>query len=390
MDLIDTLVIGAGQSGLATAHALGQQEIAPVLLEAGDAPTGAWPNYYDSLTLFSPARYSALPGMPFPGEPDRYPHRDEVIAYLAAYAERLDADLRTGHRVQTLTHDDGIFTAHLADGRALHARTVVAATGGFTNPHRPALPGLDTFTGTVLHAADYRRPEPLTGQRVIVVGGGNSAIQIAVELAERARVTVTTRGRLRFAPQRPLGRDLHFWYTITGLDTAPIGRFLTHPPTVPVLDTGRYRRAITGGRPDHRPMFARLDGDRVHWSDGTTEQVDAIILATGYRPALDYLTGLNLLDQHGHPRHRSGIATSLPGLGFVGLEWQRSLSSASIRGVGRDAARIASSLAKVAGSPNPVFPQVVLDAAAKRKAGTKNDLPLTGLDLPDGPRESTS
>lgn len=341
MDLIDTLVIGAGQSGLATAHALRQHEITPVVLEAGEAPTGAWPGYYDSLTLFSPARHSALPGMPFPGDGNRYPHRDEVIAYLAAYAEHLDADLRTGHRVHTLEHRDGMFITHLADGRTLHARTVVAATGSFNNPYTPALPGLDTFTGTVLHAADYRRPEPFTSQRVLVVGGGNSAIQIAVELAEHARVTVATRGPLRFAPQRPLGRDLHFWYAITGLDTAPIGRFLTHPPTVPILDTGRYRRAITEGRPDHRPMFARLDGDRVHWSDGTSEAADAVILATGYRPALGYLNGLDLIDAQGHPRHRGGIATGLPGLGFVGLEWQRSLSSASIRGVGRDAARIA-------------------------------------------------
>lgn len=348
MDLIDTLVIGAGQSGLATAHALCERGIAPVVLEAGDAPTGSWPGYYDSLTLFSPARYSALPGLPFPGDGDRYPHRDEVVAYLAAYAERLDADIRTGHHVRELEHRGGVFTARLADGRTLAARTVVAATGGFTNPHRPHLPGLDAFTGTVLHAADYTRPETFAGQRILVVGGGNTAVQIAVELAEHARTTITTRGRLRFAPQRPLGRDLHFWYTITGLDTAPVGRLLTRPPTVPVLDTGRYRTAIAAGRPDHRPLFTRLDGDRVHWGDGTTETVDVVLLATGYRPALDYLTGLDVLDPDGHPRHRYGLATAMPGLGFVGLEWQRSLSSASLRGVGRDAARVATSLAATA------------------------------------------
>jgi putative flavoprotein involved in K+ transport len=345
MDLIDTLVIGAGQSGLATAHALRKHGMEPVVLEAGDAPTGSWPRYYESLTLFSPARYSALPGMPFPGDPDRYPHRDEVIDYLAAYAKELDADIRTGHHVRAIEHHDGIFTAQLTDGRALHARTVVAATGGFANPYRPALPGLGSFTGTVLHAAEYQRPKPFAGQRVLVVGGGNSAVQVATELAEHARVTVTTRGRLRFAPQRPLGRDLHFWYAATGLDSVPIGRFLTHPPTVPVLDTGRYRAAIAAGQPDHRPMFTSLETDQVHWSNGTSEHVDALILATGYRPALDYLTGLDILDTDGHLRHRGGLALGQPGLAFVGLEWQRSLSSASLRGVGRDAARIARPLA---------------------------------------------
>ncbi|MCD0443668.1 NAD(P)/FAD-dependent oxidoreductase [Glycomyces sp. A-F 0318] len=345
MDLIDTLVIGAGQSGLATARALLARGLAPVVLEAGEAATGSWPRYYDSLTLFSPALYSSLPGMPFPGDPDRHPHRDEVVAYLAAYAERLDADIRTGHYVRAVEQAEGIFTARLADGRTLRARTVVAATGGFANPYRPGLPGLDTFTGTVLHAAEYTRPEPFAGQRVLVVGGGNTAVQIGVELARHAQATVATRGRLRFAPQRPLGRDLHFWYTITGLDAAPVGRLLTRPPTVPVLDDGRYRAAVAAGRPDHRPMFTRLDGDRVHWGDGTTETVDAVILATGYRPALDYLTGLDVLDADGHPRHRGGLATAVPGLGFVGLEWQRSLSSASLRGVGRDAARVAKPLA---------------------------------------------
>ncbi|GAA2143177.1 flavin-containing monooxygenase [Glycomyces algeriensis] len=347
MDLIDTLVIGAGQSGLATAHTLRKHGIDPIVLEAGDAPTGAWPKYYQSLTLFSPARYSALPGMPFPGDPDRYPHRDEVIDYLAAYAKELDADIRTGHHVRDLEHANGIFTARLADGRAFHARTVVAATGGFTNPYRPALPGLEGFNGRVMHAADYQRPEPFAGQRVLVIGGGNSAVQIATELAEHAHVTVTTRGRLRFAPQRPFGRDLHFWYTVTGLDAAPVGRFLAHPPTVPVLDTGRYREALAAGRPEHRPMFTTLEADQVIWSDGTSEHVDALILATGYRPALDYLTALDVVDAEGHPRHRGGLSTDVPGLGFVGLEWQRSLSSASIRGVGRDAARVVRSLASL-------------------------------------------
>jgi putative flavoprotein involved in K+ transport len=95
-------------------------------------------------------------------------------------------------------------------------------------------------------------------------------------------------------------------------------------------------------------VFTALEGDRVHWADDTSEAVDALILATGYRPALDYLTGLGVLDSEGHPRHRAGLAVDLPGLGFVGLEWQRSLASASLRGVGRDAARIARPLAAMA------------------------------------------
>ncbi|MFD8604276.1 hypothetical protein ACFV1S_19715 [Streptomyces globisporus] len=162
--------------------------------------------------------------------------------------------------------------------------------GTFGRPHRPALPGLAEFTGQVLHAAEYRSPVPFTGGRPAVVGAGNSAVQIAAEPAGTARVMLATRGPVQCAAQRILGRDLHFWTARTGLDTTPLGRLLRRPPRQPVLDDGRYRTA---------------------------------------------------LDADGSPRHREGLATGVPGLAFVGLEWQRNLSSNSLRGVGRDTERIA-------------------------------------------------
>ncbi len=243
MEHVDVAVIGGGQSGLATAHALLQQDLQPVVLEASDRPTGSWPQYNDSLTLFSPARYSSLPGMPFPGaDPDRYPHRDEVAAYLTAYAASLNVDVRTGRRVSVVRRTSGGFEVELESGERMTARAVVAASGTFGRPHRPALPGLRGFTGTVLHAADYRHPEPFAGQRVIAVGAGNSAVQIAAELARTARVTLASRTPVRFARQRTLGRDLHFRLRHTSLDTTPLGRLLREPPTQLVIDDGRYRQ----------------------------------------------------------------------------------------------------------------------------------------------------
>lgn len=345
---IDTLVIGGGQAGLATAHALRRAGRAAVVLEAGPEPVGSWPHYYDSLTLFSPARYSSLPGTPFPGDPDRYPHRDEVVDYLRRYAKNLDADIRVNHRVAAAHHADDHWHVTTGDG-TLHARNLVAATGYFGHPRRPELPH---YTGTALHAAEYRNPAPFAGHRVIVVGAGNSAVQIAADLAPHARVTLASRAPVAFTRQRPLGRDIHFWSTISGLDALPIGPYLRTPPRSPVFDDGRYQAAVT----DRRPLFTHARGTTVTWTDATTEHVDTIIFATGYRPHLAWLNHPRSADQ---PRsdqrsgvtHRRGLAPA-PGLAHVGLEWQRSLASATLRGVARDAAYVVRRLGKEGGNWN--------------------------------------
>jgi putative flavoprotein involved in K+ transport len=340
----EAIVIGGGQSGLAAAWALQRRGITPVVLEAGEEPVGSWPRYYESLTLFSPARYSSLPGRPFPGDPNHYPKRDEVVDYLRGYAKHLDAEIRTGARVTAVQRDNGRYTVSTDDGENLTAAMVIAASGGFGRHYRPTLPGLDAFTGRVLHAGEYREPRTFAGQRIVVVGAGNSAVQIAVELAETANVTLATRKPIHYVPQRPLGRDVHFWLTVSGIDTAPIGPLVKHPPTQPVLDIGTYRAAVRRGRPDRRPMFVGAEGDCIVWTDGRPEHVDTVLLATGYRPNVGYLASLGALDATGLPLHRSGLATTHSGLAFVGLELQRSFSSATVRGVARDAAYVVNRL----------------------------------------------
>ncbi|MFF4418650.1 flavin-containing monooxygenase [Streptosporangium sp. NPDC001559] len=339
------LIIGAGQSGLAAAHAALEHGLHPVLLEASARAAGSWPRYYDSLTLFSPARYSHLPGLPFGGDGDRYPHRDEVAAYLERYAAALadrGAQIRTGTRVNRVEAGEELdeggrgFAVRLEGGEEVSAPVLIAASGAFARPHRPALAGLETFTGRVLHAADYRCPAMLAAEHVVVVGAGNSAIQIAHELAAHTRVTLATRAPIRFAAQRPLGRDLHFWFRLSGFDRLPLAR-ADAPPAVPVLDDGRYRRALRQGRYVRRAMFTRLDGQEVVWADGRRERADALLLATGYRPDLGYLAALGALRGDGRPHQRAGLSLTHPGLGFLGLEWQRTPSSNTLRGVGADA-----------------------------------------------------
>jgi len=342
----DVLIVGAGQAGLASARAVARAGLHPVVLEASERVGGSWSSYYDSLTLFSPARFSELPGFRFGGDPDHYPHRDEVIAYLRAFADTLDAQVHTNTRVDHLKATGAPggrsrFVAHTATGHTFEGVGLVAATGGFSRPYTPEVPGLGSFTGTAIHASDYQTPEPFAGQRVVVIGAGNSAVQVAVELAESAEVTLATREPLKFANPILLGRDLHWWMVTSGLDSLPIGRWLPRLPKQPVVDKdGNYSAAIAAGRPSRRPMFTAVEDDHLTWADGSTERVDALIFATGYRPALDFLAATGALDPEGAPRHRSGLSTTVPGLGYVGMEWQRSFSSATLRGVARDAAYV--------------------------------------------------
>lgn len=343
----DTLIIGAGQAGLAAAYHLQRAGKAFMLLEAGDHPVGSWPHYYDSLRLFSPARFSSLPGLPFTGDPERYPTRDEVIAYLDAYATHFAFPICFGARVVQVTQTDGLFTVLTADHQRLQAHSLIAATGSFSRPHLPTLPGQQRFQGEIIHSVAYRSPAPFTGKRVIVVGAGNSAIQVAAELAQVATVTLATREPVRFVQQRPKGRDIHFWWWLTGFDRfrldLPVGAWLERQANGKgprVLDTGVYQAALAAGKPEPRPLFTHFTEEGVVWDNGSREQIDAVIFATGYRPNLAYLAGLGAVDAEGRVQQKHGVSLTVPGLFFVGLSNQRTFASATLRGVGADAALV--------------------------------------------------
>lgn len=341
------LIVGGGQSGLAAARAARDHALEPVVLEAGSKPAGSWPGYYESLRLFSPRRYSSFPGYPFPGAPEDYPRRDEVVSYLVGYADWLGVEIRTSTRVSQVTAQTGAgFTAVLADGGSVTGEAVVAASGSFASPHTPDVPGQEEFAGRVLHVAQYQSPEPYAGQRVLVVGAGNSAIQVAHELTHTARVSLAVRDQVRFAPQKVAGRDLHWWLARTGADRLPptiLNRIVTGTP---VIDTGTYRAAVASGQLEERRMFTAFTPDGVLWPDGSREQVDTVIFATGYRPHLPYMATLGVLNEAGLPLHEQGVSTVLPGLGYLGLELQRSFSSNTLRGVHRDAAHVVTALSR--------------------------------------------
>lgn len=184
-----------------------------------------------------------------------------------------------------------------------------------------------------------------------MVGAGNTAVQVAVELADVAQATLATRRPVKLVAQRPLGVDVHYWTRWSGLEAVPSGR--RGISTVRVLDDGRYAAALAAGRPDWRPMFTRFTPDGVYWADGTVEDVDAVILATGYRPDMDYLAGASALDGGGWPVHCRGVSRTVPRLGYVGLPGQTGFASATVRGVGADARRVVHHLTRALRSDSP-------------------------------------
>ena len=270
---LDVVVIGGGQAGLALGWHLQQHGLDFLIIDEQARPGGNWRNYYDSLQLFSPAEYSALPGLPFPGDPKSYPLRDEVVKYLEAYATKFRLPFQGGTRVVGVAQKEKVFEVRCDTGAIFTARSVVVASGGFSRPFTPSIPGLGGFSGTCLHSSAYRTPEPFTGQRVVVVGAANSAVQIAYELAGVAQVLLATREKIRFFPQRILGLDFHAWLKFTRLEQT---RWLSDQST-PVLDTGKYRKALDTGRFQRRGMFQQALPDGVVWPDGSTTQIDALI-----------------------------------------------------------------------------------------------------------------
>jgi putative flavoprotein involved in K+ transport len=333
-------VIGAGQAGLAIGQFLKRQGRRFVIFERAGAIAPAWRERWESLTLFTPRRYSALPGVPFPGDPDGYPTRDEVIAYLERYAETFELPIELNSEVDQLERDDDGRLRLGADGRTIAADQVVVATGPFQIPFVPK-PAEKLSPGVVqTHAVGYARSTDVPDGTVLVVGGGNTGFQIAKELSSTRNVVLSVGSRQKPLPQRLLGRDLFWWLTKTGILNKTVesrlGRKLRARDTLigssPGEMTERYGVEL-------RPRLVDADGRRVVFEDGSELEVDAVIWATGYRPDYSWIR-LPLFDENGSLRHRRGV-TDVRGLYFLGLTWQHTRGSALIGWVGDDAEFIA-------------------------------------------------
>ncbi|MDQ3866162.1 MAG: NAD(P)/FAD-dependent oxidoreductase [Actinomycetota bacterium] len=366
---LEVAVIGAGQAGLAIGYFLAGQGRGFVILDRAESVGAAWRERWESLTLFTPRRYNGLPGLPFPGDPDGYPNRDEVIAYLERYAETFDLPVELGSEVRRLTSRGGRFLLD-ADGKRIDAEQVVVATGPFQAPSVPAI--ADRLAPEIFqtHSTGYRRPSDVPDGTVLVVGGGNTGFQIAKELSATHAVHLSVGSRQTPLPQRILGRDVFWWLTksrvlSTTVDSR-LGQRLQHRDTLigssPRELERRYGVVL-------KPRTVDAEGRTVRFADGSALAVDAVIWATGYRSDHAWIE-LSVFADRGRVRHRRGV-TDISGLYFLGLTWQHTRGSALLGWVKDDAEFIAHQIETLAAGERRAAVASPEDGSERRRQQSK-------------------
>jgi indole-3-pyruvate monooxygenase len=369
---LPALIIGAGPAGLATAACLKQRGVDALVLEGSPSLASSWRHHYDRLHLHTVKEQSHLPGVPFAREMPRYPSRADVVAYLEGYAAHFGIEPRTGEPVNRVRAADGGFVVESARA-SYRARAVVIATGlnRAANPERIA--DQERFRGTLLHSAAYRNGDAFAGWRVLVVGAGNTGAEIALDLAERgAQPTLALRSPINVVPRDFLGmptqvtsirmRRLPLWLKdaigrlVCWLKFGNLARFgLARPRLGPLSAIARHRRvplldvgtiaAIKRGDIAVKPAVERFTETGAVFADGSTADYDAVVLATGYRPALsDFLDVPGVLDDAGFPRDWKG-GGGCPNLFFVGYDQP---ATGLLRQIAIEADAVAAAIARAA------------------------------------------
>lgn len=341
-DRVDVLVVGGGQAGLGTGYRLREAGVAFVIVDDRARTGDVWRARWRSLVLFTPRRFAALPGLPLPPSTDFYPTREQLADYLERYAAAHALPVVHGTRVTAITREGDDFVAETSRG-SVRARAVVIATGPFQYPRVPRVGArLDTSVAQ-LHSSAYDCPDDLPHGSIAVVGGGNSAAQLAVELADSdpaRRVTMVAPQQPWFIPERILGLTVYWPLKLLGILSSPaesrISRYI-HSRGDGILGI-EAKRAVRAGRlalRTSRVVDARARS--LVLADGSTLEVDAVLWCTGFRTHYPFVQVEGALTEHGAPLHEGGVSP-VAGLYWIGLPWQRRLDSSILHGIAADSA----------------------------------------------------
>jgi cation diffusion facilitator CzcD-associated flavoprotein CzcO len=364
----DAIIVGAGPAGLACAAAMRKAGLNVQVLEKAGNVGAVWRRHYDRLHLHTDRNHSGLPGMAMPPDYPAYPSRQQMVAYLESYAARFGIEPTFGATVLRIDRDGAHWRADTSQG-PMTAPVIVVATGIADAPYRPSWPGLEAYSGRLIHSSEYRNPEAYAGQRVLVVGFGNSGGEIALDLANAGvEVALAVRNPVQILPRDLLGFPILSWAILyrrlparlvdvinapvlrlavgdfekLGLRRAAKGprQMVEEDGRVPLIDIGTLAK-IRDGSIKIRGGIDRFTSDGMVFADGVAETFDAVILATGFRPDLRRLITdvAGVFDRQGMPLV-TGRATPARGLYFCG---QITVPTGQLREIGIEAQRIAES-----------------------------------------------
>ncbi len=348
----DVIVIGAGQAGLSVGYHLKRKGIDHLILDGAPRVGDVWRSRWDSLRLFTPAKFDGLDGHPFPAGKDTFPTKDEMADYLESYAEKFELPVRLNAHVERLHRANGRYSLETTDG-ACEAGQVVVAAASYQKPRVPEFArdlGSEVFQ---IHSHEYRNPDQLPGGPVLVVGAGNSGAEIAMDLLGTYEVYLSGRdvGHVPFDIAGFWGRKLLVRLVVRGMFhrvltlRTPIGRRFRdrmHGHGLPLIRTRPGQLEHAGVR--RIGKIAGIEDGKAVLEDGVKVPCATVIWCTGFHPGFDWID-LPVLDDHGTPRHRFGKAADMDGLWFAGLHFQYAVSSTMVAGVGRDARRVVDGIA---------------------------------------------
>ena len=341
--VVDTVVIGGGQAGLAMGYYLAESGHQFVILDENDRPGQAWRERWDSLRLFTPAKYDGLPGKPFPGDRLAFPTKDEVADYLEGYAGTMGLPVVLGTRVDEVRNDGAGFIISAGE-RSWQAKNVVLATGGYRIPKTPAFASVLDPSVVQLHSKDYRNPGQLQPGPVLVVGLGNSGAEIALEVSRTHPTSVSGKpgGELPVRHGRAAARFVLPVIRFLGLHVltlgTPIGRKVApqfKTTAAPLIRTRTKELRAAGV--ELVPRVSGVVAGLPVLEDGTSLAVTNVVWCTGYYEDESGI-GLPVPADAGNQR---GVVAEMPGLYFLGREFQFAAASATLPGVGRDARYLA-------------------------------------------------
>ncbi|WP_230980888.1 flavin-containing monooxygenase [Rossellomorea arthrocnemi] len=341
--IYDVIVVGGGQAGLSLGYHLKALNLNYIILDESKRVGDSWRNRYDSLVLFTPREYSALPGKKITGDPDGFPSKDEIADYLEDYAEEFQLNIQLNSSVNSIKKESDFYQVMTGDKRYIVSRTVVTAIGPFQKPFIPNISQKAAPNIQQLHTSEYTNPSQIKGSNVLIVGAGNSGVQIAIELSENFQTTLSVGKYMKIVPSIILGKSLFWWFDKLRIARATkdsfIGRILRKND--PIIGK-EIRPYLKHDQIRTKPRTVDFEGEAAIFSNDETLNPDCILWATGYRDDYSMVDIPELFKDRSIP-HDRGV-TNVEGFYLLGRSWQYRRGSALLLGVGKDAEFIANKI----------------------------------------------